>query len=296
VDGDEEGGKGNADQRKALSSKDEPRAQPVSFPTLGERRYSRTLEGGLAILGCFTPERAVLGATEIAGMLGMSVATAHRLIRTLADEGYLKQEEASRSYRLSLRATELGMASINETGLCRHARSHLQELAKRTRYTVALGVLDGPEVLLIDLLLSTRGGQRREGEDLHAGSSLPAHCTAIGKVLVAGLPRKRRAKLISEMELVKRGPRTITSESALREEIEDVRREGLAINNEESLAGTCALAAPVRDRSGDVVAAVSVVAHNGAVELEELVARCGGPLLTSTWQTSRSLGWVEAGE
>jgi DNA-binding IclR family transcriptional regulator len=285
VSGDDEGRGDDGEQNKV-----------ASFPTLGERRYSRTLEGGLAILGCFTPERPVLGGTEIAELLGMSVATAHRLIRTLADEGYLEQAESSRSYRLTLRATELGMASINETGLCRHARPHLEELAKSTKYTVALGVLDGPEVLLIDLLPSARGSQSRAGEALLAGASLPVHCTAIGKALLAGVPRRRRLKLISEMELPKRGPRTITSESALRAALEDVRREGLAIDDEELLAGTCAVAAPVRDRSGDVVAAVSVVAHNGKIELEELLGRCASRLLASTWRISRSLGWVEAGE
>jgi IclR family transcriptional regulator, pca regulon regulatory protein len=268
----------------------------ASFPTLGERRYSRTLEGGLAILGCFTPQRPVLGTTEIAEALGMSVATAHRLIRTLADEGYLEQAESSRSYRLTLRATELGMASVNETGLCRHARPHLEELARHVGHTVALGVLDGPDVLLIDLAGSARGLRCPASEALHAGSLLPAHCTAIGKTLLAGLPRRRGLKLISEMELSKRGPRTITSKAALREVLEDVRREGLAINDEELDAGTCAVAAPVRDRSGDVVAAVSVLAHHGRIELQELLGQSASRLLASTWRVSTSLGWVEAGE
>jgi IclR family pca regulon transcriptional regulator len=268
-----------------------------SFPTLDDRRYSRTLEGGLAILGCFTPQRAVLGTTEIAEMLGMSVATAHRLIRTFAQEGYLEQADASRSYRLTLRATELGMASINETGLCRHARPHLEELARHVGHTVALGVLDGPEVLLIDLVVAgARDAPSPESEAMRAGSSLPAHCTALGKALLAGLPRPRRSRLIAEMELEQRGPRTITSRSRLQAQLEDVRNEGLAINDEELFAGTCAVAAAVRDHSGDVVAAVSVVAHEGRVELEELFDQSASRLLASASRISASLGWAEAGE
>jgi DNA-binding IclR family transcriptional regulator len=292
-------GRGDAGEQGRAGSffpRDGESGRAASFPTLGERRYSRTLEGGLAILGCFTPERAVLGTTEIAEMLGMSVATAHRLIRTFADEGYLEQADTSRSYRLTLRATELGMASINETGLCRHARSHLEDLARGVGRTVALGVLDGPEVLLIDLLPSARGSQGRAGEAIHAGSSMPSHCTAIGKVLLAGLPRRQRLKLISEMELPKRGPRTITNESVLHDQFEDVRREGLAIADEELRAGTCAVAAPVRDQSGDVVAAVSVVAHNGKIEIEDLLGQTAHRLLASTWRISASLGWVQTGE
>jgi IclR family transcriptional regulator, pca regulon regulatory protein len=263
---------------------------------LDQRRFSLALQGGLAILGCYTRERPVLGTSELAGMLGMSVATTHRLILTLADQGYLEQEQASRSYRLTLRATELGMASVNETGLCRHARLYLEGLAKRTRYTVALGVLDGPEVLLVDLLPGTRKGQRSQGEDLKPGSSLPAYCTAIGKVLLAQLPAAWLVNVIGELELEQRAPKTIVERTLLLEDLARTSEEGIGVSDEELVVGSCAIAAPVRDEAGEVVAGVSVVARNGAIEVEDLVAKFAGHLLASAERISARLGWPKVGE
>ena len=91
------------------------RAAEPGTKTLDHRRYSRALQGGLAILACFTPGRALLGSTEISQMLGMSVATTRRLVVTLAEVGYLERDP-SRKYRLSSKAIDLGLASMNATG------------------------------------------------------------------------------------------------------------------------------------------------------------------------------------
>jgi DNA-binding IclR family transcriptional regulator len=85
------------------------RAAEPGMTTLDDRRYSRALHSGLAILACFTPERALLGSTEIAQLLGMSVATTRRFVVTLAEVGYLERDPSSK-YRLSLQAIDLGIA------------------------------------------------------------------------------------------------------------------------------------------------------------------------------------------
>lgn len=267
----------------------EERDQVASFPTLDERSYSRGLQGGLAILACFTEQRPVLGTSEIAEMLGMTVGSANRFILTLAEEGYLEQA-AGRKYRLSLRATELGMASINETGLCRHARPYLEELADATRCTAALGVLDGPEILLVDVVASSGGGQR--GWVCESGTSVPAHCTAIGKVLLAYLPPEQRVKVLAARYLQERGPRTITTRAELLDELADVRQEGLAVNDEELRAGICEIAAPVRDQGGDVVAAVGLAGGTGAIGADRLAERFAGQLLGAADRISARLGWL----
>src|SRR3984885_10494136 len=120
-----------------------------SIPSLREPRYSQSLERGLAILGCFTPKRPVLGIADIADELGMSRSTTHRYVITLVALGYLEQG-ASRKYRLGLRVTDLGMAALNSTGLREHAHGYLEELRQQTSYSAGLGVLEGTEVLLVD--------------------------------------------------------------------------------------------------------------------------------------------------
>jgi len=274
----------------SMGGDDEDRAPARSFPTLPASRYSQSLERGLAILACFTPERPVLGIAEIAGALGMSRATTHRYVSTLAKQGYL-QQDASSKYRLSLGAMDLGMAALNATGLCTHARPDLEALAQRSGYTVELAVLDGLEILLLDSVISTRSRLVKTDLNTEAGSRLPAYSTSMGKVLLAYLPAEQQLRRLSETQLTKRGPKTITSEKLLRRQLEEVQEAGLAVNDEESVADTCAIAAPVRDESADVVAAVSVVAHHWVTDIEGLVDWLEGQLVLTAERISKRLGW-----
>jgi DNA-binding IclR family transcriptional regulator len=95
------------------------------------------------------------------------------------------------------------------------------------------------------------------------------------------------------MTLTRRSLRTITSATALDDQLEDVASEGLAVEDEELLEGSCAIAAPVRDESGDVTAAVGLVACGGHVDAEEIVERYEGPVLATARRVSRRIGWRE---
>jgi IclR family pca regulon transcriptional regulator len=261
-----------------------------SVPSLREPRYSQSLERGLAILGCFSAARPVLGIADIADELGMSRSTTHRYVITLVALGYLEQE-ASRKYRLGLRVTDLGMAALNATGLREHAHPYLQELRQRTSYTASLAVLDGPDVLFTDRAKSFRREQSKIELGLHPGSRLPAYCTAMGKLLLASLPAPEQDRLVSTIKLEKRGPNTITSKKALRAELDAIRDGGLAVNDEELAAEMFAIAAPVRNGGDDVVAAVSLVAHSSMISLQELVGALAPHLLATADRISARLGF-----
>jgi len=257
-------------------------------PTLRQARYSRSLERGLAILACYTPARPMLGIAELAEQLGTTRSTTHRYVSTLVSLGYLEQD-ASRKYRLALGAIDLG-AALNATGLCKHARPELEALARRSCYSAEIAVLDGLEILLVGRVLA---GTRASVE---ATLRLPAHCTSMGKVLLAYLPSEQQAKLLSEVQLLERGPRTITSVAALHVQLEEVRNEGFAIDDEELMEGTRAIAAPVRDESGDAIAAVGLVTYGRVIEVDELVGRFAGAVLTTAGRISRQIGWRGDGE
>lgn len=261
-----------------------------SIPSLREPRYSQSLERGLAILGCFTPKRPVLGIADIADDLGMSRSTTHRYVITLVALGYLEQG-ASRKYRLGLRVTDLGMSALNSTGLREHAHPYLEELRQRTSYTTNLGVLDGTDVLYVDRVRSYRRGQGSIDLDLHTGSRLPAYCTAMGKLLLANLPDSEQRELIAAMKLGKRGPNTITSKKALREELEEIAAAGFAVNDQELNAELYAISAPVRNEAREVVAAVNLSAHSSMISLEEMVDALGPHLVSTADRISARLGF-----
>ncbi len=261
-----------------------------AIPSLREPRYSQSLERGLAILGCFTPERPVLGIADIADELGMSRSTTHRYVITLVALGYLEQG-ASRKYRLGLRVTDLGMSALNSTGLREHSRPYLEELRQRTSYTVNLAVLDGPEILYVDRARSFRRGQSKIDLGISLGSRLPAYCTSMGKLLLAYLPDHEQRGLLGEMKLAKRGPNTITSKKGLRSELEHVREESFAVNDEELVPGLHSISAPVRAESREVVAAVNMAAHSSMISLEELVEHLGPHLVSTADRISARLGY-----
>lgn len=261
-----------------------------SIPSLREPRYSQSLERGLAILGCFTPEKPVLGIADIADELGMSRSTTHRYVITLVALGYLEQG-ASRKYRLGLRVTDLGMSALNSTGLREHSRPYLEELRQRTSYTVNLAVLDGPEILYVDRARSFRRGQSKIDLGLSLGSRLPAYCTSMGKLLLAYLPEHEQRNLLGEMKLAKRGPNTITSKKGLRSELEHVREESFAVNDEELASGLHSISAPVRSESREVIAAVNMAAHSSMISLEELVEHLGPHLVSTADRISARLGY-----
>jgi IclR family pca regulon transcriptional regulator len=268
----------------------ESESEAWSIPSLREPRYSQSLERGLAILSSFTPERPVRGIADVADELGMRRSTTHRYMSTLVALGYLEQG-AARKYRLGLRVTDLGMSALNSTALREHARPYLEELCRQSSYTVSLAVLDGPEVVYVDRVRSPRRTQGKVDLDLAPGARLPAYCTAMGKLLLAFLPDEEQRNLLSEVKPTRMGPNTITSKTALRAELENIREEGFAVNDQELTAEVYAIAAPVRSESHEVVAAVSMTAHASLISLEELVEHLGPHLVATADRVSARLGY-----
>lgn len=275
--------------RVAVSQPDE---ESWSIPSLRESRYSGSLERGLAILGCFTPGRPVLGVADIDDDLGMSRSTTHRYVITFVALDFMEQV-ASRKYRLRLRVTDLGMSALSSTGLREHSRPYLEELRRRSTYTVNLAVLDGPEILYVDRADSFRRGQNKIDLNLRLGSRLPAYCTSMGKVLLASLPRSERRAV---MTLARRGPNSITSKEVLHVELEHVCEEGMAVNDEELAAGLVSIAVPVRSESGDTVAAINMAAHISTISLSELIDRLLPHLVSTADNISARLGYRRADE
>lgn len=265
------------------------------IPDLSEPRYSQSLERGLAILECFTPVHPVLGIVDIAERLGMSRSTTHRYVTTLLALGYLEQG-ASRKYRLGLRVTDLGMSALNATGLREQAQADLTELSRRAGYTTSLAVLDGSEIVYIDRVQSFRRGQRDIEPKLGLGSRLPAHCTALGKVLLAYLPERERRELLAGTDLKSRGPNTITSKNVLRDELAQVADEGFAIEDQELADGRIAIAAPVLNEANEIAAAIDMSARTPGITTEELADALGPHLISTADRISARLGYRRESE
>lgn len=257
---------------------------------LSEQRFSQSLERGLEVLECFSPKHPVRGVNEIAHELGMSRPTTHRYMSTLLELGYLQQQK-NRKYMLTLAVTNLGMSAMNSMSLPEHAARHMRELREESRLTIVLAVLDGPRALCIERVGGSRPGQRAIDQHLQVGALLDLHSSALGKVLLAYLAPEQQKDLSGQLELSKQGPNTITGKRAFAAELTRVREEGLASDDQESSPDIQALAAPVLDEYGEVVAAIGLHGHIQAISLEQLRASLSPHLLTAAARISARLGY-----
>ncbi len=245
--------------------------------------FSQSLERGLAVLAAFRPDRPTLGISELGRELGLTRSTTHRYVATLATLRYLEQDGSTRKYRLGPRVLDLGFSMLGSLELRDVAAPHLRRLTDTTGHTSNLAIRDDTDVILIDRVRGRPGRYHHLEFSLHVGSRLPSYCSATGKALLAFVPRPDLDRLLDRMDLVQRGPRTLTDRGALLAELEQVRRTGLATNDEELESALRSIAAPVRSRSGEVVAAVNVAIPWSPAAMTELVAQLG-PTIQATAQ------------
>jgi len=259
--------------------------------TAGRRAHSQSLERGLAILSSFTSVRPLLGVSELAREVGLNRSTTHRYIATLAALGYLQQDTLTKKYRLGPRVVDLGFSAINSMELRQIAATHLQQLSDETGHTVNMAILDGTDIVYIERCRSSQQGQREIDLNLHVGSRLPAYCTSMGKVLLAGLPEAELEDVLDQVQFLQRGPNTLVERKALVDALAAVRDAGIAVNNEELAYGLRSIAVPVRDRSGVVAAAINLAVHRSLVSMEDLVIRFSPALKRTADEISARIGY-----
>ena len=241
----------------------------------GGAGFSQSLERGLAVLSSFSAEQPELGISELARMLALTRSTTHRYVATLASLGYLHQDDATRKYRLGPRVLDLGFAVLGSLELREIAAPHLRRLAEITGHTANLAIRDDTDVILIDRVRGRPCRYHHFEFSLHIGSRLPVYCSATGKTLLAFMPRQDLERLLDRIDLTQRGPRTLTDRNALIAELEQVRRTGIAVNDEELDSSLRSIAAPVRSRGGEVVAAVNLAIPWSPINIGELVTQLG---------------------
>ena len=206
----------------------------------------------LAIFDAFDPGHRELSLSELARRARLSLTTAHRVVAELVAWGALHRL-ANGNYVLGRRIWDLGLLAPVETGLRETASPFLHDLYAATLATVHLAVRDGTEVLYLDRL----AGHASVPVVSQIGSRLPMYATGVGKVLLAHAPDPVRRAVFSRLTRITR--HTITQPGILSRQLSRVLREGFAQTSEEMSLGAYSVAVPIRDRSGNVVAALGLV-------------------------------------
>jgi IclR family transcriptional regulator, pca regulon regulatory protein len=254
--------------------------QPPRLRATPDPRMSRSLEYGLAMLECFTSQQGCAGVVDLAAALALGRSTAHRYASTLHALGYLEQDE-NRKYRLSTRALEPAIAALGMVRAYARAGGILADLREHVGHTVGLGALDGTRAVYVHRLHAHRSGQHAADLDLRAGASVPLHCTALGKALIASLADRERCGLIGELDLTRqgpRGPRRIASRRALTAEVEKIRAHGLSLSDEEQAPGVRSLAVSAQPPGAPWPMAIDVTVPASDWTMGQLGRELGPPL------------------
>jgi DNA-binding IclR family transcriptional regulator len=208
-----------------------------------------------AILDAFTAPApaASLTLSAIAERARLPLSTAHRLVGEWVAWGGLARQDDGR-YTLGMRLWEVGVQTPSARNLRTIALPYLEDLYETTREHVHLAILDGTDALYVEKL----SGHHAVRVISRVGGRLPLHSTGVGLVLLAYAPADVIEAYLDE-PLRKFLPQTVTSADELRKRLAGIRAHGIAVMSEEMTAGSSSLAAPIRDRTGRVVAAVSIV-------------------------------------
>lgn len=248
-----------------------------------ERRQSlQSLERGIAVIQVFSRERPALTLSEVARLTGITRATARRILLTLEDLGHVRSD--GRLFSLTPRVLTLGWAYLSSLNLWETAQPLMEELTKQTNESCSAATLDLPDVVYVARVPTSRIMTIALG----IGTRLPAHCTSMGRVLLAALPEPELEDFLATARLEPYTGRTITDRERLRRTIHSVREQGWALVDQELEIGLRSIAAPLRV-DGRTIAAINVSAAAPRVPLEQLRGRFLPELLKTVELIATSL-------
>jgi len=219
-----------------------------------ERTGVQSVERTLDILEALVEFGSEAGLVDVSQAVGLPLATVHRLLGTLIRRGYVKQNRDNRKYSLGFRALQMSNDMRLGFSLRLEARPFLRRLMQRSGESANLAVLDDGEVVYIDQAQSSR--ILRMFTQL--GSRVPAHSSASGKAMLAFSPPAVVDGIVRRYGLHRQTPQTITDPADFRKELDRIRAQGYAIDDQEQEDGVRCVAVPVRGEDGDIVASLSV--------------------------------------
>jgi DNA-binding IclR family transcriptional regulator len=213
----------------------------------------RAVDRALDILVCFTRQTPQLTMTQIADQVGLNKSTVHRLLGTLEKKRFLQRDPSTGLYQLGIRLLQIAYLTLEQNDLRRLAAPFLHRLCEEHRETVTLSILDDSDVVFLDVVESPQ----RVKLAASIGQRLPAFATAAGKAILAYISDEAVKKVI-ERGMQQYTPQTIHSQEIFFQDLNQTRKQGFSIAEQEYEEGINAVAAPILNLAGQPVAAITV--------------------------------------
>jgi len=241
---------------------------------------------GLQALQALSVDRRKLTLSEIAEAVGVNRSSAYRLVYTLDHMGFLKLDPLTKTYALGPQALRIGYAYLSSRDLVAVAAPYLEQLRDATGWSAHLGELQGREVVY----LARMATRRSVASNIQVGTRLPAHATAMGRVLLSALPEGEVRALYRDEKLAAHSSQTPSTIEGLLAQLKVDRANGFVLQEAGFDPGVSSVAAPVRDVAGQVVAAINVTAVTILTREGELHGSLKSEVLKAAEALSRELG------
>lgn len=223
--------------------------------------FIQSLERGLAVINSFSSEHPGQTLSEVADQTGLTRATARRVLITLTELGYVDQR--GRSFSLTPKVLELGYSFLSSLRVVDVAQPSMERLVDQVQESSSMSVLDGSQIVYVARVPT----KRIMTIALALGSRLPAYPTSMGRVLLAGLSDEGLEEFIEQTAFEELTPYTVTDKERFRGLIQQCRDDGFALVDQELEEGVRSIAAPIKNRRGEVIAAMNVSCHASRVDV-----------------------------
>lgn len=214
--------------------------------------YVQSFARGLEVIRSFSASAPRQTLTDVAGRTGLTRAGARRILLTLQTLGYVESD--GKLFALTPRILDLGFAYLSSMPIWNVAEPVMEALVEQVKESCSAGVLEGTDIMYV-LRVSTRKIMRNS---LGVGSRLPAYCTSLGRMLLAGLPDDEVRRLLQASTLETRTRHTLTEVDAILAKVQQARKQGWCLVNQELEEGLVSIAAPIVNRAGRTIAALNI--------------------------------------
>ena len=251
----------------------------------------QSLERAARILDVLSQFPQGLSLRDLSERVDLTKGTTHRILTSLAYLDFIRQNSLNKHYQLGFKLVELGNNLLSQIDFRTEARPFLVELADRTRETVHMVIQDKYEVLYIDKVEASGQPSGLRMVSM-LGARVPAHCCAVGKVLLAASPEEKVVELAKIKGLARRTEHTITDPGVLLYHLKRVRKNGYALDNEENEIGIRCVAAPIYNQLGGVIAAISLSVPAIRIKARELETELKDRVVETAAKISQKLGYT----
>lgn len=230
-----------------------------------------------------------LSLGDLSEKVNLPKGTTHRLLTSLAYFDLIRQDYKNKNYHLGFKLVELSNNLLSHLDLRNIAHSFLVELGEKVQETVHLVILDNNEALYIDKVSPPRRGGLQMVSAL--GVRIPLYCSGVGKVLLAYMPAATANEIIKKTSFKKLATNTITDPSELKRRLQIIKEAGYAFDDEENEEGVCCIAAPILDRDGQVVAAMSVSVPTSRMVVDKKKDALTSRVIETALNISKGIGF-----